>query len=84
MQKMKNFRTVEHYLVPFGLALLNICVVHLIWIGSARGLSDLKTVSAVSLALLLLSSGIIFKRKFLLLLSCLFYLAALLISLIRH
>lgn len=58
-----DFSLIEHYLVPAALVLLNICVMHFIYIISTRGLviDGYSIFVCISFALLL--AGVMLKKK---------------------
>lgn len=70
MKKTHNAFT-EHYLIPAVLFLLNICLAHVIH-AFVTGSTSLTRI-ALTVALVLLGSSLLFKKQFLLTGSILFY-----------
>lgn len=75
----KSIHFTEHLLIPLVLALLNIGIVHLIYLLAHQRLQIDGSIS-VALALVLMAAGIISKNKWLLLGSIVYYVAACLLG----
>ena len=72
MKKRRHALT-EHYLVPAVLFLLNICLVHLIFVWVAGPVYSPANKMALAVTLALLGSSLLFKKRILLTGSILFY-----------
>jgi len=70
--KKKHNAFIEHYLIPVALFLLNICLVHVVYVYTAGTMSMLSKV-ALTLTLALLAGSLVFKKKVLLASSILLY-----------
>lgn len=62
----KSIHLTEHLLIPLALALLNIAIVHLIYLLAHRDLATPGQTIPVALSLALLAGGIAAKRNWLL------------------
>ena len=64
---------IEHYLVPAALFLLNICLVHVVYVYSAGSMYSLESKAILTLVLLAMAGSLAFKKKGLLVSSIFFY-----------
>lgn len=76
----KSIQLTEHIILPLVLACLNIVVVHLIYLFSIQGFAIGSYKILVASSLVLLVGGIIYKNKWLLLGSIVYYIAVFLIA----
>lgn len=73
--KKKQHVLIEHYLIPAVLFMLNICLVHLIYILAIDDRHSMVAyVTTLAIALLALGSALLLKRKSYLIFSIAFYL----------
>ena len=72
MKKKHNF-FIEKYLVPVALCLLNICLVHVVYVYAAGAMYPALSKITVTLALVLLAGSLVFKKKSFLASSILLY-----------
>lgn len=70
--KKKHNAFIEHYLIPIALCLINICLVHVVYVYAAGTMSMLSKV-VLTLTLVLLGGSLVFKKKVLLASSILLY-----------
>ena len=71
--KKKHHTIIEHYLVPIALIVLNICLVHAVYLYAAGPAYSLSTKLVITFTLALLAAALIFKTRSLLTTSILLY-----------
>ncbi|WP_257657424.1 hypothetical protein [Parapedobacter lycopersici] len=79
MKNKQQHIVIEHYLVPAGLFLLNICLIHLVYVFATDGWQREWYTAALTVSFLMLSTSLLAKRKGYLFLSIAFYLVLLLV-----
>lgn len=71
--KKKHNTLIEHYLVPIALIVLNICLVHAVYLYAAGPAYSLLSKLVMTFTLALLAAALIFKTRSLLATSILLY-----------
>jgi hypothetical protein len=64
--KKKHNTFVEHYLVPIALFVLNICLVHVVYLFAAGTVYSVTAKVTMTLTLILMGASLVFKKKSLL------------------
>jgi len=78
MMKKKQHVLIEHYLIPAVLFMLNICLVHFVYLLVAGIGHNIAYAAALAIALLAMGGALLLKRKSYLIFSIAFYLLLLL------
>lgn len=71
--KKKHNTFVEHFLVPITLFVLNVCLVHVVYLYAAGSLYSVTAKVTMTLTLILMGASLIFKQKSLLTVAVLLY-----------
>lgn len=71
--KKKHNTLIEHYLIPIALIMLNICLVHVVYLYASGPIYSVPVKFVMTLTLILMAAALIFKTKSLLAGSILVY-----------